>query len=131
MRIEYIFRSGRLRRARCPDPVDGPRVELPWRERHMAIEHVTPAGGNIFADLGFAAEEAENLKIRSTLMMEIHRVIEGRGLRQQDAAVLFGVSQPRISQLVHGKIDQFSIDSLVNMLAHAGFRVEVTVPAVA
>jgi predicted XRE-type DNA-binding protein len=97
----------------------------------MAIEHVTPAGGNIFADLGFAAEEAENLKIRSTLMMEIHRVIEGRGLRQQDAAVLFGVSQPRISQLVHGKIDQFSIDSLVNMLAHAGFRVEVTVPAVA
>lgn len=97
----------------------------------MAIEHVTPAGGNIFADLGFAGEEAENLKIRSTLMMEMHRIIETRGLRQQDAAALFGVSQPRISQLVHGKIDQFSIDSLVTMLARAGFRVEVRVPAVA
>lgn len=97
----------------------------------MAIEHVTPSGGNIFTDLGFAGEEAENLKIRSTLMIEIHRIIEARGLRQQDAAALFGVTQPRISQLVHGKIDQFSIDSLVNMLAHAGFRVEVRVPAVA
>lgn len=81
--------------------------------------------------LGFAGEEAENLKIRSTLMIEIHRIFEARGLRQQDAAARFGVSQPRISQLVHGKMDQFSIDSLVNMLAHAGFREEVRVPAVA
>ncbi len=97
----------------------------------MVIQHVTPAGGNIFADLGFVGEEAENLKVRSTLMMEIHRVIEARGLKQRDAARLFGVSQPRISELVHGKIDQFSIDSLVNMLAHAGFTVEVRVPAVA
>lgn len=97
----------------------------------MSIEHITPAGGNIFSDLGFTGEEAENLKIRSTLMMEIHRVIEARGLRQREAARLFGVSQPRISELVHGKIDQFSIDSLVNMLAHAGFRVEVSVPAAA
>ncbi len=97
----------------------------------MAIQHITPVGGNIFADLGFGREEAENLKIRSTLMMEIHRVIEARGLKQPDAARLFGVSQPRISELVHGKIDQFSIDSLVNMLAHAGFTVEVRVPAVA
>ncbi len=97
----------------------------------MVIQHVTPASENIFADLGFVGEEAENLKVRSTLMMEIHRVIEARGLKQRDAARLFGVSQPRISELVHGKIDQFSIDSLVNMLAHAGFTVEVRVPAVA
>jgi predicted XRE-type DNA-binding protein len=97
----------------------------------MSIQHVTPAGGNVFADLGFAAQEAENLKIRSNLMIEIRKVIEGRGLRQADAAKLFGVSQPRISELVRGKIDQFSIDALVNMLAHAGFHVEVTVPALA
>jgi predicted XRE-type DNA-binding protein len=57
--------------------------------------------------------------------------MEARGLKQREAARLFGVSQPRISELVHGKIDQFSIDSLVNMLARAGFRVEVRVPAVA
>lgn len=95
----------------------------------MAINHVTPAGGNVFADLGFSAEEAENLKVRSDLMREIRKVIEVRGLRQTDAAELFGVSQPRISELVRGKIDQFSIDALVNMLAHAGFHVEVRVPA--
>lgn len=89
----------------------------------MAIE-------NIFSDLGFPGEEAENLKVRSTLMMEIVRVMEARGLKQREAARLFGVSQPRISELVHGKIDQFSIDSLINMLAHAGFHVEVRVPAV-
>ncbi len=97
----------------------------------MLIEHITPASANLFTELGLDHVEAENLRIRSALMMEMHRMIEARGLRQQEAAALFGVSQPRISHLVHGKIDQFSIDSLVNMLAHAGFRVEVTVPAVA
>jgi predicted XRE-type DNA-binding protein len=95
----------------------------------MAIEHVTPVGGNVFADLGFAPEEAENLKVRSDLMIEIRKIIEDRGLRQTQAAELFGVTQPRISELVRGKIDQFSIDALVNMLAHAGFHVEVRVPA--
>ncbi len=93
----------------------------------MAIEHTTPAGGNVFADLGFSGEEAENLKIRSTLMIQIRTIIERDQLRQVDAAALFGVSQPRISDLVRGKIDEFTIDSLVNMLAHAGHQVTVTV----
>jgi predicted XRE-type DNA-binding protein len=94
----------------------------------MTIEHTTPVGGNVFADLGFPGEEAENLKIRSTLMIQIRKIIERDQLRQVDAAERFGVSQPRISDLVRGKIDEFTIDSLVNMLAHAGFHVEVTVP---
>lgn len=97
----------------------------------MAISHTTPADGNVFADLGFSGEEAENLKIRSTLMIQIRKVMEARELKQVEAAELFGVSQPRISDLVRGKIDEFTIDSLVNMLAHAGFRVEVSVPALA
>jgi predicted XRE-type DNA-binding protein len=97
----------------------------------MTIEHTTPAGGNLFADLGFKDGEAENLKIRSELMIEIRKVMEARELRQAEAAALFGVTQPRISELVRGKIDQFSIDSLVNMLAHAGYRVELRVPRVA
>ncbi len=95
----------------------------------MAIEHTTPAGGNVFADLGFSGEEAENLKIRSTLMIQIRKIIERDQLRQVDAAELFGVSQPRISDLVRGKIEEFTIDSLVNMLAHAGYQVEVSVAA--
>jgi predicted XRE-type DNA-binding protein len=94
----------------------------------MSITHVTPADGNIFADLGFPAEEAENLKIRSSLMIVISDIIESRRLKQNQAAKLFGVAQPRISDLVRGKIEVFTIDSLINMLAHAGVRVEVTVP---
>ena len=93
----------------------------------MSIGHVTPADGNIFADLGFPRPEAENLKIRSSLMIVISDIIESRGLKQNQAAKLFGVTQPRISDLLGGQIDVFTIDSLVNMLAHAGVRVEVTV----
>jgi predicted XRE-type DNA-binding protein len=95
------------------------------------IEHVTPADGNVFADLGFPPEEAENLKFRSSLMIEIIRIIRDRGLKQKQAAELFGVSQPRISELLHSRIDEFSIDSLINMLAHAGMTVDVSIrPAV-
>jgi len=82
--------------------------------------HVTAGGGNVFADLGFSAEEAENLKVRSRLMTELRDVMESRGLTQVRAAKLFGVAQPRISDLKRGRIDRFTIDTLVNMLAHAG-----------
>lgn len=93
----------------------------------MAVEHVTPAGANIFLDLGFPPQEAENLRVRSRLMIAIRRIMQARGLKQKKAAELFGVSQPRISDLTRGKIDEFTIDSLVNMLAHAGVRVDVSV----
>lgn len=88
---------------------------------------ITPSSGNVFMDLGFSVEEAENLKIRSSLMISIRKLIESRGLKQTEAAELFGVTQPRISDLVRGKMELFSIDGLVNMLAHAGLRVELTV----
>jgi predicted XRE-type DNA-binding protein len=92
----------------------------------MTEYHITPAGGNIFADLGFPAEEAENLKIRSSLMIAIEKIMKSRGLKQAEAAKLFGVTQPRISDIKRGKIDVFTIDSLVNMLTHAGIRVDFT-----
>jgi predicted XRE-type DNA-binding protein len=93
----------------------------------MAVEHVTPAGANIFLDLGFPPGEAENLKIRADLMSEIMEIIRGRGMKQKHAAELFGVSQPRISELMRGRINEFSIDSLINMLAHAGMTVDVSI----
>ncbi len=85
------------------------------------------SSGNVFRDLGFDREEAEHLKLRSDLMIEIRKVIEARGLTQAAAAALFGVSQPRVSDLVRGKIDLFSIDTLIDMLAHAGVRVSFVV----
>lgn len=97
----------------------------------MAVEHVTPAGANIFLDLGFPPGEAENLKIRADLMREIMGIIRERVMKQKKAAELFGVSQPRISELMRGRINEFSIDSLVNMLAHAGMTVDVSIRAAA
>jgi predicted XRE-type DNA-binding protein len=83
------------------------------------------SSGNVFRDLGFSTEEAANLKIRSDLMIRLSKVIETRGLTQAQAAKLFGVTQPRISDLVRGKIDRFSVDTLIAMLGHAGVKVQV------
>ena len=72
-----------------------------------------------------SAEEAQNMKLRSTLMMALQQHIVRAKLSQAQAAKLFGVTQPRISNLVHGKIDLFALDTLVNMAAAAGMRVEM------
>ncbi len=85
------------------------------------------SSGNVFRDLGFSREEAENLKIRSDLMIRLSQLIESRGLTQAKAAALFGVSQPRISDLKRGKIDRFSIDTLVAMLSQAGVPVQIVI----
>ena len=85
------------------------------------------SGGNVFRDLGFTSEEVESLKLRAGLMVQIRRLIEGRRLTQAAAAKVFGVTQPRVSDLVRGKIDLFSIDTLVDMLARAGVRVSLTI----
>jgi predicted XRE-type DNA-binding protein len=85
------------------------------------------SSGNVFRDLGFGAEEAENLRIRADLMIQLTRLIEARGLTQAAAAKLMGVTQPRISDLVRGKIDRFSIDGLVEMLGHTGAQISFVV----
>jgi predicted XRE-type DNA-binding protein len=90
----------------------------------MTIEHITPADGNIFADLGFPPEEAANLKIRSDLMLTILQIMADNQLKQAQAAKLFGVTRPRISDVKRGKIDELTTDSLVDMLTHAGIRVD-------
>ena len=85
------------------------------------------SSGNVFRDLGFSAQEAGSLRIRADLMMRLRQFIERRRLTQAAAAKLFHVTQPRISDLVRGKIDLFSIDTLIDMLVRAGMRVRVTI----
>lgn len=85
------------------------------------------SSGNIFRDLGFGHEEAESLRIRSELMVQLRLLIERRKLTQAAAAKLFGVTQPRVSDLVRGKIELFSIDTLVDMLARAKVKVQLRV----
>lgn len=93
----------------------------------MSKEAVRRSSGNVFQDLGFAPEEAENLRVRAELMIAVAELIHERGLTQTEAAELFGVSQPRVSDLVRGKIDRFSVDTLIAMLGAAGVTVQVTV----
>jgi predicted XRE-type DNA-binding protein len=83
--------------------------------------------GNVFLDIGFSPEEAQNLQLRSELMSRIERFVKRNGMTQTQAARALGVTQPRLNALLKGKIDQFSLDALVNMLAHAGMRVEMKV----
>jgi len=87
----------------------------------------TKGSDNVFRDLGFSATEAENLRIRSAMMTALITQLEKRGLTQAQAARLLGVSQPRISDLMRGKIQLFSIDTLVNMLAAAGLKIHLHV----
>jgi predicted XRE-type DNA-binding protein len=70
---------------------------------------------------------AENLRLRAQMMALLRDTIKARGLTQTAAAELFGVSQPRISDLTRGKIERFTIDVLVNMLARAGIFLEVEI----
>ena len=86
---------------------------------------VTHGNDNVFKDVGFAAEEAANLKVRADLLIDIRQYIQARGWTQAEAAAFFGETQPRISNLLKGEILRFSIDKLINMLARAGIRVRL------
>jgi len=92
----------------------------------MMVE-VAKSSGNVFEDLGFDASESENLKLRAQLMRELDTLIHDKRLTQSDAAELLGIQQSRVSDLVRGKIDRFSIDMLVKLLARTGRRVEIKV----
>jgi predicted XRE-type DNA-binding protein len=72
-------------------------------------------------------EEAENMKLRSVLMAALKQRIARSEMTQAQAAQLFGVTQPRVSDLMRGKINLFALDALVNMAAAAGLHIEMQV----
>ena len=86
---------------------------------------LTPSSGNVFRDVGFPDEQAEHLLIRSDLMIQVQKSIASKGLKQAEAAKLLHVSQPRVSDLLRGRIDLFSTDTLIDMLARLGMGVRL------
>jgi len=90
----------------------------------MRIRHST---GNVFRDLGFSKDEADSLLLRADLMIELKKAIESKGLTQRAAAKILAVSQPRVSDLMRGRIERFSIDALVDLLSRLGRHVRFTV----
>lgn len=103
------------------------------------IRHITPADGNIFADLGFTGDEARQLKqdaenearillsLKRQLMLEISGWIEEHQLKQSDVAQKLQISRPRVSDVVNQKTNKFTLDSLIMMLTRLGKPVSIQV----
>ena len=89
------------------------------------MNHITK--GSVFDDLGFTSEESESLKIKASLMNTIDAELVTQNLTQVEAARLFGVAQPRVSDLIRGKIQNFTIDCLVEMLTKLNKPVRLVV----
>jgi len=89
----------------------------------------TRSTGNVFRDLGFPPDKAEHLLVRADLMIRIEKELGARGVKQAQAAKLLGVTQPRISDLLRGRLELFSADALIDMLARLGIKVRVVATA--
>ncbi len=82
---------------------------------------------NVFRDIGFSEDEAQNLLLRTDLMIAIERCLRKAGLSQTEAAKKLGIAQPRLSDLFRHRIERFSLDALVVLAAKAGLSVRMSV----
>jgi len=89
----------------------------------MANERYT----SVWDALVDSPEEAENLRVRSQLLRALSRTVKGWEISQEEAAKRLHVRQPRVNDLLKGKIDKFSLDALVNLLAHANLKIDISV----
>ncbi|HEV2747273.1 MAG TPA: helix-turn-helix transcriptional regulator [Allosphingosinicella sp.] len=91
----------------------------------MTVAHITPADGNIFADLGLP--DAEELQVKSRLALEIQRTVRELGLKQGEAAARMGITQPKLSNILRGRFAGVSEDRLMRCLAALGRDVTILV----
>ncbi len=92
-------------------------------------KNMTKSSGNVFVDLGFDPAEAAVLQMRSQLMSDLRRYIEKHKLTQAQAAKRLGIAQSRVSDLVRGKWDRFSLEMLITLEARLGRTVRVAFAA--
>ena len=86
-------------------------------------EQITESSGNVFADLGFEPGEAAILHMRAKLMSDLRMRIESSGMTQTEAAQKLGIAQSRVSDLVRGKWEKFSLEMLITLEARMGRQV--------
>jgi len=86
-------------------------------------ETVGKSSGNVFVDLGYSEEEAAILEMRADLMADLRKFIKAKRLTQAKAAEIFGVSQSRVSDLIRGKWERFSLEMLITLAMRAGMHV--------
>lgn len=130
---------GRVRPARVPKEIAGNSLARSGARQTASGRALVVSGrkgepeyeefDSVWDALGFSPQEAANLEARSTLMLQLEKLIKKSGWTQAKAAKHCGVSQPRINDLLRGRIDKFSIDALVNMAASLGQKVHIQMKA--
>ena len=89
-------------------------------------EIIIPSSGNVFKDLGFPPDEAAVLQMRAGLMADLRKFIETKKLSPSGAAKKLGISQSRVSDLMHGEWEKFSLEMLITLATRAGMRVQLS-----
>jgi predicted XRE-type DNA-binding protein len=84
---------------------------------------VVNSSGNVFIDLGYSPEEAAILQMRADLMADLRKFIKAKRLTQARAAEILGISQSRVSDLIRGKWERFSLEMLITLATRAGMHV--------
>ena len=92
-------------------------------------EPITESSGNIFTALGFDPAEAAILQMRAKLMNDLRDFIRSSGMTQTEAAERLGIAQSRVSDLVRGKWDKFSLEMLISLEARVGRKVHLELAA--
>lgn len=92
-------------------------------------DDIITSSGSVFIDLGFSPDEAAILQMRAELMAELRKFIKAKKLTQARAAALFGVTQSRVSDLMRGKWERFSLEMLITLATKAGMHVSLKTAA--
>ena len=94
-----------------------------------ATETIQASSGNVFVDLGFPEGEAAVMALRADLMGRLRLLVQAQGWTQAQASQHFGIAQSRVSDLLRGKWEKFSLDMLITLAARAGQKVELAMHA--
>jgi len=86
-------------------------------------EPIVNSSGNVFIDLGYSPDEAAILQMRADLMADLRKFIKAKKLTQAKAAQSLGISQSRVSDLIRGKWERFSLEMLITLAMRAGIHV--------
>ena len=90
---------------------------------------IVASSGNVFIDLGYSKDEAAILQMRADLMADLRKFIKTKKLTQAEAAKIIGVSQSRVSDLITGKWEKFSLEMLIILFTKAGMHVKLKIVA--
>jgi len=90
---------------------------------------IVASSGNVFADLGYSPDEAAILQMRADLMADLRKYINNKKITQASAAKILGISQSRVSDLITGKWEKFSLEMLITLVTKAGMHVKLKIAA--